>query len=126
MPQILLVDDRDDSANILQLALQGLGFHVSRALSGENGIKLLKLGKRPDLIISNLLMSGMDGLTFIDHVRAHQDWSNIPVVIVSTAASEDGKRAAFQHGADAFLNKPFHFSDLNKVLNNLGIVPARA
>ena len=70
-------------------------------------------------------MANGDGLTFLGEVRGNPQWSFIPFVVMSALASDERRQAAFRHGADAFLLKPFRFEDLNKILNNLGIVPAR-
>jgi CheY-like chemotaxis protein len=125
MPQILLVDDQPDSANMLRLVLEGRGYQVVCGRSGDDGLRLLATGTTPDAIISSLHMAGGDGLTFLGQVRRNPLWSSIPFVMMSAIAAEDRRQAAFQCGADAFLLKPFRFEDLNNILCNLGVLPAR-
>jgi CheY-like chemotaxis protein len=125
MTQILLVDNEADTGTMLRLALQGLGYEVNCVRNGQEAIKLLKNGHNPALIISNLTLPVMDGLTLLDHVRSDADCASIPFVAVSAIISEDSKRVAFERGADAFLRKPFRYEDVNNVLNNLGVLPAR-
>jgi len=127
MTRILLLDDNAEMVTMLRLVLEQRGYEVMWGRHGEDGLKLLNQSKRtPDLIISSLLMPTMDGLAFLDEVRGNPDWSCIPFVMMSAVLSEDRKRTTFEHGADAFLAKPFRFEDLNKTLHNLGVVPVRA
>jgi CheY-like chemotaxis protein len=126
MTRILLLDDNVEMVTMLRLVLEQRGYEVIWGRHGEDGLKLLNQSKRtPDLIISNLLMPVMDGLTFLDHIRDSAEWSSIPFVMMSTVSSDERKRSTFEHGADAFIAKPFRFEDLNKTLHNLGVVPAR-
>lgn len=127
MTRILLLDDNTEMVTMLRLVLEQRGYEVIWGRHGEEGLKLLNQAKRnPDLIISNMLMPTMDGMAFLDHVRSNPDWASIPFVMMSAVTSEDRKRSTFEHGADAFLAKPFRYEDLNKTLNNLGVVPVRA
>jgi CheY-like chemotaxis protein len=122
MTRILLLDDNAEIVTMLRLVLEQRGYEVVWGRHGEDGLQLLEHSHRaPDLIISNLLMPTMDGMKFLDAVRGNPDWSSIPFVMMSAISSEDRKRATFEHGADAFLAKPFRFEDLNKTLNNLGV-----
>lgn len=120
MTRILLLDDNAEMVTMLRLVLEQRGYEVIWGRHGEEGVKLLEQATRtPDLIISNLLMPVMDGMTFLDNVRQNPDWAPIPFVMMSATPSEERKQATFEHGADAFLAKPFRFEDLNKTLNNL-------
>jgi len=127
MTRILLLDDNIEMVTMLRLVLEQRGYEVLWGRHGEDGLKLLRQSKHnPDLIICNLLMPTMDGIKFLDHVRGNSEWASIPFVMVSAVSSEERKRAAFEHGADAFLAKPFRYEDLNKTLNHLGVVAIRA
>jgi CheY-like chemotaxis protein len=127
MTRILLLDDNAEMVTMLRLVLEQRGHEVVWGRHGEDGIRMLQQSAHtPDLIISNLLMPTMDGMTFLDKVRSNPAWSNIPFVMMSAVSSDERKRATFEHGADAFLAKPFRFEDLNKTLNNLGVGRVRA
>jgi DNA-binding response OmpR family regulator len=127
MTRILLLDDNIEMVTMLRLVLEQRGYEVVWGRHGDDGLKLLNQSKHnPDLIISNLLMPTMDGLAFLDRVRGNTNWSSIPFIMMSAISSEERKRAVFDHGADAFLSKPFRYEDLNKTLNNLGLAAARA
>lgn len=125
MTRILLLDDNAEMVTMLRLVLEQRGHEVVWGRDGQDGLRVLQQSNRkPDLIISNLLMPKMDGMAFLDTVRGNPEWSHIPFVMMSPVSSDDRKRATFEHGADAFLAKPFRFEDLNKTLNNLGVVRA--
>lgn len=125
MSRILLVDDSIE-ATMIRLALEGRGYEVCWGQNGEEGLMWLNRGPLPDIIISKLEMPDMDGLMLLDYVRSNSDWSFIPFVMLSAVNTEDHKWAIFEHGADAFLHKPFRFQELNKILMNLGVAPVRA
>jgi CheY-like chemotaxis protein len=127
MTRILLLDDNAEMVTMLRLVLEQRGHEVVWGQHGEDGMRVLQQSTRkPDLIISNLLMPTMDGMAFLDAVRHNPEWSSIPFVMMSAVSSEERKQATFEHGADAFLTKPFRFEDLNKTLNNLGVGHVRA
>ncbi|MEO8609709.1 MAG: response regulator [Chloroflexota bacterium] len=127
MTRILLLDDNAEMVTMLRLVLEQRGHEVVWGRHGEDGMRMLQQSSRkPDLIISNLLMPTMDGMAFLDKVRGNPEWSSIPFVMMSQVSSDERKRATFEHGADAFLAKPFRFEDLNKTLNNLGVGRVRA
>jgi sigma-B regulation protein RsbU (phosphoserine phosphatase) len=120
MAQILVLDDNNDVARLVQTLLERYGFEVVMGRNGQEGLAILS-SLMPDAIISNWLMPHMDGMTFLDHVRLNPAWSSIPFAIMTALSSEDDRQQAIDRGANAFLAKPFRFADLDNVLRNLGL-----
>jgi two-component system chemotaxis response regulator CheY len=124
MTDILILDDNTSLTTMLRLGLERRGFVVADGYNGNDGIQILEAAARnPDLILSNLYMPQMDGLTFLKHIRAHPDWSAIPFVLMSAAPTEDHRRAALANAVQGILQKPFTFDQLDALLDELGIAP---
>jgi CheY-like chemotaxis protein len=101
-PHILIVDDEGDFRPTLNLLLSMEGSQVSEASSGDHAIKLTDAGLRPDLLLLDYRMPGLNGGQTLQHMRAQA--LDAPAVLV-TAASE-AHDLARQHGFDAVLRKP--------------------
>jgi DNA-binding response OmpR family regulator len=65
----------------------------------------------------------MDGMAFLEQVRDHAEWSEIPFVMMSALRTEEYTREALQRGANAYLAKPFQFADLQMLFSNLNLNP---
>jgi CheY-like chemotaxis protein len=123
MTHILVLDDNADIVSLLRMMLERQGYQVTSGRNGSEGIRLLEQDAVPDLIICNMLMPVADGIAFLDMLRQRAEWSLIPVIMLTALTSDDTRKAAFHHGANAFLPKPFHIADLTSAINNLGIHP---
>ena len=102
--RILLVDDEPNLIQALSLRLNLLGFEVITASDGCEGLKLAN-EQLPGLIVLDIRMPKMDGLTMLDHLNACDETAKIPVIMVS--ASHVDRRQALQRGAKYFLEKPY-------------------
>ena len=106
--RVLVVDDEIAIQRFLRVALNGQGFVVSEAASGQDALRTLTL-ERPDLLILDLGLPDMDGLEVIRRLR---EWSQVPVIILSVREHEVDKIAALDAGADDYLTKPFGMGEL--------------
>jgi two-component system NarL family response regulator len=122
MSRILLVDDNADIINLVKTILERWGYEVFAGRNGEEGLRLMP-SVQPDAIISNLRMPRMDGMAFLEQVRDHAEWSEIPFVMMSALRTEEYTREALQRGANAYLAKPFQFADLQMLFSNLNLNP---
>jgi CheY-like chemotaxis protein len=107
---IMLVDDDELLRETMSDLLLISGYHVIPATSGEECLELL-VKTIPDLIISDMMLPGMDGITLYDHLSAHPDWAAVPFIFVSAKA--EMREILEQRGlANAtFLAKPFDTDD---------------
>ena len=103
-PKILAVDDDSDILKLLEMRLKSAGFQVATALSADLALAHLSL-ERPDIVISDLRMPGMDGMAFFDAV--HQADPALPVIILTAHGSIPEAVEATQRGVFGFLTKPF-------------------
>ena len=99
MARILIVDDEPDIRYMMRLIFEGAGYQITEARHGLAGLKSVQ-SRRPDLVITDVMMPMMDGLEFIERLRADPKTAAIPILVVS---GNSGLATA----ADARLPKPF-------------------
>ncbi len=103
MKKILVVDDDESIVEVVQLVLEGEGYSVQTNTNG-NLLPLLKKEK-PDLILLDMLLSGVDGRDICKKKKSDHETAHIPVIILSAHSGTD--KAADASGADDYLEKPF-------------------
>ena len=106
MKNILVIDDNDDVRSIVAAVLRNFGFVVREANDGGAGIQMV-LEQKPDLIITDVRMPGMDGHHLLSAIRELQATAAIPVIMMTGSASHDDFRRGMLSGADDYLHKPF-------------------
>lgn len=106
--RVLVVDDEVAIQRFLQVALNGQGFQVILAATGETALQKIAL-EHPDLVILDLGLPDMDG---IEVTRRLREWTAVPVIILSVREQEDEKIAVLDAGADDYLTKPFGIGEL--------------
>ena len=106
--KILIIDDEALLVKGIRFNLQSDGYEV---ISGSNGVEALKLVKEesPDLIILDIMMPEMDGLTACTHIR---EFSDVPIILLTAKADDMDKLIGFDHGADDYITKPFNILEL--------------
>jgi DNA-binding response OmpR family regulator len=107
--RILIIEDERKLAAAIAQGLEGNGYEVALADSGETGLKRL-YEQSFDLILVDLMLSGMSGLEFLREVR--RDGHKLPVLILTSKGSIDDRVRGLDAGADDYLVKPFAFPEL--------------
>jgi two-component system response regulator ResD len=115
---ILLVEDFDDTRLMMKLWLAKEGYHVVEAESGEAAIRLA-MDQRPDLIIMDIMMPGMNGLDATHRIREHQALRTTPIVAVSAYGADEYRAIALAAGCDEYVSTPFEPSALNELIKSL-------
>ena len=105
---ILVVDDEPPIVRLVRAKLQADGYAVITAGRGEEALQLLN-EERPDLIVLDLMMRGMDGFETLRHIRAS---SRVPVVLLTARTADMDKLKGLQSGADDYVTKPFNPDEL--------------
>jgi DNA-binding response OmpR family regulator len=112
---ILLVDDDQDTIDILQLYLENEGYRSVAALDGQEALKRAK-EYNPDLVILDLMLPIMGGFQVCRHIRAE---SPVPVVILTARLDEESRRAGTDLGVDDYITKPFSPKELMSRVKSL-------
>lgn len=107
--RVLVIEDDDDIATTIALNLRADGFDVQIADSGESGLAALD-GQRPDLLLLDLMLPGIDGLQVCRQVRSQAHY--LPIIILSAKGSESHRVVGLELGADDYLAKPFSMHEL--------------
>ncbi len=115
---ILVVDDSVDNLTIISLDLQQNGYRVATATNGEEAVKVAAMIK-PDLILMDLAMPGVDGLESTRQIRLSDDLKDIPVIALTAFSTDGFRRAAHQTGFDGYLTKPLDFTRLHDLMRRL-------
>ena len=113
--RILVVDDEPQIHRFLHPSLVVSDYEVLKALTGQQAFRALKT-ERPDAVLLDLGLPDMDGKTVIEQIRKQSD---IPIIVLSARDREAEKIAAFDLGADDYLNKPFGIGELLARLRSL-------
>lgn len=111
MSRILVIDDDDGVRQLIRLILESEGYTVAEAEAADRGLDLVQQGK-PDLVLLDLAMPGMDGWKFLDELRTRGLREHTRVLIVSALSDQDTVERGRQEGALGHLSKPFSMEDL--------------
>jgi len=109
--RILVVDDDPDILQFVRMNLELEGFDTRTAQSGKEGLAMAK-EQPPDLVLLDVMMPGMDGLTVLKHLRTNQATANCPVIILTAKVLADDRVRALDLGADDYVAKPFDLTEL--------------
>ncbi len=115
---VLVVDDSIDNLTVISLYLQQSGYRVAAATNGEEAVKVADLVK-PDIIVMDLAMPGVDGLESTRQIRQIEKLKDIPVIALTAFSTEGFRRAAHDTGFDGYLTKPVDFSRLTDLIGRL-------
>jgi two-component system chemotaxis response regulator CheY len=102
---ILTVDDSASVRQMVKFTLSDAGYEVIEAVDGKDALG--KLGKAPNLIITDLNMPNMDGIELIRNVRANSACKGVPILMLTTESQESRKQEGKAAGATGWIVKPF-------------------
>lgn len=110
-PSLLIVDDEPMTRNLLRLMLERSGFTIFEA---EDGLEALEVvaEKQPDLLILDVMMPNMDGITVCERLRADAETAVLPIILLSARTSPEAIRTGLEAGANKYLGKPVGREDL--------------
>jgi two-component system chemotaxis response regulator CheY len=115
MATVLVVDDEPCFREVVGDILTAAGHRILSAPDVEEAFAAIRREK-PRVILTDQMMPKVDGLTFVQRLRANPGWADIHVIVVSAKARRDDIDRALQAGADEYLVKPFSADELRAVL----------
>ncbi|MDO5291725.1 MAG: response regulator [bacterium] len=112
MHNILVVDDNKTNLLLIKQLLSK-NYTIVPVLSGKMALHYIEK-KKPDVILLDLLMPEMDGLTTMQHIREFQNGKDVPIIILTADDDKETKAKCLQAGAFDFIVKPFDYSVMNE------------
>ncbi len=117
MSRILIVDDEVKLVKKLKKLLENDGFEIETASNGKEALHIIETSKPFDVIISDIRMEEMDGLTFLKEV--HQKGLDVGVIMITGYGDMDTFLESLYFGAFEYINKPVHYEKLVETINKL-------
>lgn len=130
MPKrILAVDDSPSMRHMVSVTLRGAGYEVVEAADGDEALEYAR-GHSVDLVLADVNMPRMNGITLVAHLRNLPDYRLTPLLLLTTESSQQSKQQGKQAGATGWMIKPFHpdqlLATLDRVLSGSAKMPAQA
>jgi two-component system, chemotaxis family, chemotaxis protein CheY len=116
---ILIVDDSSSLRTVVKIALVRAGYDVIEAGDGKEALAKLEGLSKVHLIVSDVNMPNMDGITFVSHVKQHARHKFTPVIMLTTEGQDDKKQQGKAAGAKAWMVKPFNPPQLLDAVSKL-------
>jgi DNA-binding response OmpR family regulator len=102
----MVIEDEKEIRDLVRYNLEKAGYRVAAAADGEEGLRQL-FAARPDALVLDLMLPGMNGLEILREVRQEPVTHDLPVLVLTARSAEMDKLLGFEHGADDYLTKPF-------------------
>jgi len=115
--KILIVEDNEKNLKLFKLIVASLGYEPLAAGNGEEGIKIA-MKERPDLILMDIQMPIMDGLSAVEFLKSEESTKHIPVIALTSYAMKGDKERFLEYGFSDYLSKPVKKDDLIKAARN--------
>jgi len=113
---VLVVDDSATMRQMVSFTLSGAGFTVVEAGDGADAVKKLTSGTKPNLVITDLNMPNMDGISLIKEIRKMGTLKFTPILMLTTESTDDKKKEGQAAGATGWIVKPFNPEQMLKVI----------
>lgn len=118
MTKVLVVEDESHIQRLIRLVLEKNGISVDAVGTGEEALKYMNEAKTlPDLVLLDILMPGIDGLSVLRSIKANAHTKDVPVVMLTALAQESVVLQGIKLGAADYIRKPFHPAELVKRLS---------
>jgi DNA-binding response OmpR family regulator len=115
--KILVVDDEPDVASLLTLLLKSQGYNVIAAGDGQEALELARK-QSPDLILLDIMLPRMDGYKVARMLKFDENFSHIPIIMLTAKIQEKDKETGLEMGANAYVTKPFDTEQLLKKIKD--------
>ncbi len=118
MGTILIVEDYDDVRRMLKLLLESEKFRVLEAATGSQALDVIR-NQRPDVILMDLALPGVDGFETIRRIRTIDGFQNTPIVVLTAYTGPSTYETALRAGSNYFMSKPIDFDELAALLEEI-------
>jgi len=115
-PQILVVEDNERNMKLFRDVLEASGYRTLEAATGERAVEMM-FQHRPDLVLMDIQLPGIDGVEALDRLRAGDRFSAVPVLALTAQAMEGDRERFLAAGFDGYLSKPVDIAEFIATVN---------
>lgn len=124
-PPLLLIEDEPDTASLVKLIMEGKGYEVLHAATGSEALDKIALMPPPSLVLLDIQLPDVDGITILETIRATPDWQNVPVIMLTAVSDEQQIRKVLSLTVQGYVLKPFRRETLLRSVDQSHRTPAR-
>jgi len=117
--KIWFVDDDDEMSQAIRLMLTLLDHEMRQFNSARLAVGRLNQGERPDLLLLDISMPDVSGVDLLEFVRRRPEWKNLPILMLSSEATDQQIDRCLELGADGFVAKPVTLEELESAINQV-------
>jgi len=108
---VMVVEDNEKNRKLMRVVLKAKGYNIIEAATGEEALNLLK-NQKPDIILMDIQLPGIDGLTLIKQIKASVITKDIPIIAVTAYAMKGDEQKILDTGCNAYVSKPINTQEL--------------
>ena len=108
---VMVVEDNEKNRKLMRVVLKAKGYNVIEATTGEEALNLLN-NQKPDIILMDIQLPGIDGLTLIKQIKASVVTKDIPIIAVTAYAMKGDEQKILDTGCNAYVSKPINTQEL--------------
>ena len=108
---VMVVEDNEKNRKLMRVVLKAKGYNIIEAATGEEALNLLK-NQKPDIILMDIQLPGIDGLTVIRQIKASVITKDIPIIAVTAYAMKGDEQKILDTGCNAYISKPINTQEL--------------
>jgi len=123
-PLLLLVEDEQDTADLVTLIMKERGYQVSHAADGSVALEKIALMPPPSLVVLDIQLPYVDGITLLETIRATPDWALVPVIMLTAVADQEKIRRVRALTVQDYVLKPFRRETLLRYVDQSRRRPA--
>lgn len=116
MKQIWIVDDDEEMSRAIGLMLNVLEYDARSFVNVRSAVRILLTGKKPDLLILDINLPEVSGLDLLEFLRRRPEWKHLPIIMLSSEATDLMVDKALKIGADAYIMKPVTVDELEQAI----------
>ncbi|HHT9114301.1 MAG: response regulator [Planctomycetes bacterium] len=108
---VMVVEDNEKNRKLMRVVLKAKGYNIIEAATGEEALNILK-SQKPDIILMDIQLPGIDGLTLIKQIKASVITKDIPIIAVTAYAMKGDEQKILDTGCNAYVSKPINTQEL--------------
>ncbi len=112
---VMVVEDNEKNRKLMRVVLKAKGYIVTEATTGEEAMSILK-NQKPDIILMDIQLPGIDGLTLVKQIKADLLTKDIPIIAVTAYAMKGDEQKILDTGCDAYVSKPINTQELPLII----------